>query len=73
MFRYPARVKMPETLKPIWNQTTISHRLARNFTVPVSHNRTKSLVYHREQRKATQASSAASSASRGETEGWCNV
>jgi len=27
---------MPETLEPIWNQTPISQRLARNFTGPVS-------------------------------------
>jgi hypothetical protein len=45
MSRNPARVKMPETLEPILNQTPISHRLARNFTVPVSHSRTKSFAY----------------------------
>lgn len=27
---------MPETLEPIWNQTPISQRLARNFTGPAS-------------------------------------
>jgi hypothetical protein len=35
MSRNPAGVKMPATLEPIWNQTPISQRLARNFTGPV--------------------------------------